>query len=212
MAEYRTPLPGILAALLEGGVNRILAMDRNAPQRLQRLDNRMLQLDIEGLGITLYFAFSDHRVEVGTRSDAEPDTVISGSPTALFAMAAPEGAGNWGSDASRVSISGDATLARDLERVFSQLEPDWEGSLSRIFGDVWGHQVATGLRSGAAQAKETVSTAGEMVDEYHKSAQGPVILSNEFAEFADAVDELDETSERIAERLGEIEKAPEEQA
>ena len=212
MAEYRTPLPGILAALLEGGVNRILAMDSKAPQRLQRLDDRMLQLDIEGLGITLYFAFSDHRVEVGTRSSAEPDTVISGTPTALFAMAAPEGAGNWGNEASRVSISGDATLARDLERVFSQLEPDWEGSLSRIFGDVWGHQGATGLRNGASHARQTVDTAGEMVDEYLKGAQGPVVLADEFAEFADTVDELGETSDRISRRLDELEKARDEQA
>ena len=94
MAEYRTPLPGILAALLEGGVNRILSMDENAAQRLQRLSGRMLQLDIEGVGISLYFAFAGQRVEVGTRSGSEPDTVISGSPGALFAMAAPEGVGN----------------------------------------------------------------------------------------------------------------------
>ena len=106
----------------------------------------------------------------------------------------------------------DRARARDLERVFSQLEPDWEGSLSRIFGDVWGHQVATGLRSGASYAKETVSTAGELVDEYLKSARGPVVLADEFAEFADTVDELGETGDRISERLDALEKAREEQS
>lgn len=212
MAGYRTPLPGILAALLEGGVNRILSMDENAAQRLQRLSGRMLQLDIEGVGISLYFAFAGQRVEVGTRSGSEPDTVISGSPAALFAMAAPEGVGYWGSDASRVTISGDATLARDLERLFSRLEPDWEGSLSRVFGDVWGHQVATGLRSGADRARETVNTAGEMVDEYLNSGQGPVVLAREFCEFSDTVDEIADTAERVARRLDDLEKKQEEEA
>ena len=50
MPEYRTPLPGILAAMLESGINRVLAMDPNTPQRLRRLDGRMLQLDLEGIG------------------------------------------------------------------------------------------------------------------------------------------------------------------
>ena len=53
MADYRTPLPGILAALLEGAVNRVLALDERSPGRLRRLSGRTLQLDIEGLGITL---------------------------------------------------------------------------------------------------------------------------------------------------------------
>ena len=117
MPAYKTPLPGILAAMLESGINRVLAMDENTPNRLQRLDDRMLQLDIEGIGITLYFAFNGQQVEVGTQSEFEPDTVISGSPMALFSMALPDEAGYWGTPESRVRISGDANLARDLERL-----------------------------------------------------------------------------------------------
>ena len=210
MPEYRTPLPGILAALLEGAINRILSMDDSSPARLQRLSGRMLQLDIEGLGITLYFAFTERRVEVGTRSDAEPDTVISGSPTALFSMAAPDGAGSWGLEGSRVTITGDATLARDLERLFSQLDPDWEGSLSRIFGDVWGHQVAAGLLSGAEQARKAVGEAGEMVDEYLDRGQGPVVHERELSEFGEALDELVDATDRISRRLDELHSAQEE--
>ena len=163
MPEYRTPLPGILAAMLETAINRLLDLDGKTPSRLERLDGRMLQLDIEGVGITLYFAFNGPHVEVGTRSDYEPDTVIAGSPYALFSMAVPDEAGGWAAPESRVRISGDATLARDLERLFSRLDPDWEGRLSRVFGDVWGHQVAAGLRASAEQAKATAENAGEML-------------------------------------------------
>jgi ubiquinone biosynthesis protein UbiJ len=210
MPEYRTPLPGILAALLEGGLNRILSLDENTPERLQRLAGRMLQLDIEGIGITLYFAFTDRRVEVGTRSDSEPDTVISGSPTALFSMAVPEGAGFWGTEDSRVTITGDANLARDLERLFSQLDPDWEGGLSRIFGDVWGHQVAAGLRSGAGRARETAGSAGEMIDEYLNRGQGPVVHAREFSEFSETVDEIREMADRMEELIDSLEREQEE--
>lgn len=204
MPEYKTPLPGILAAMLETGINRILALDENSPDRLERLDDRMLQLDLEGVGITLYFAFTRQHVEVGTRSEFEPDTVISGSPVALFSMAMPDGAGYWGSEESRVTISGDANLARDLERLFSRLDPDWEGSFSRLFGDVWGHQVAAGLRAGAAQARESAGTAGEILDEFLKSRQSPIAATEELRSFGEAVDDAASVMKEFEERLRKL--------
>jgi ubiquinone biosynthesis protein UbiJ len=210
MPEYRTPLPGILAALLEGAVNRVLSLDDQSATRLGRLSGRMLQLDIEGVGITLYIAFTDHRVEVGTRSGAEPDTVISGSPAALFTMAAPEGLGEWGADGSRVTITGDANLARDLERLFSQLDPDWEGGLSRILGDVWGHQVAAGLRSGAGQARKAAQDAGGMIDEYVKQGQAPVVHAAELEAFSESLTQLDETADRVEALIEKLEDPREE--
>jgi ubiquinone biosynthesis protein UbiJ len=199
--EYRTPLPGLLAALLETGVNRALALDPDSKVRLQRLADRMLRLDIEGVGISLFIAFTERRVEVGTRSEHEPDTTISGTPFALFAMAAPEGAGNWNAPGSRVTITGDANLARDLERLFSQLDPDWEGSLSRLLGDVWGHQVAAGLRTGAEQARRGAADAGAMLKEFIDRDDGPLVRAEELERFATGVDDLQAAVEKLERRL-----------
>lgn len=197
MPEYRTPLPGIMAALLEGAVNRILALDEDSPARLERLDGRLLQLDLDGVGITLFFAFNEQRVSVGLKADSDPDTVVSGTPVALFSMAMPDDGGSWGTPGSRVSISGDATLARDLERLFSRFDPDWEGRLSAILGDVWGHQLAAGISSGAEQAKEAFDTTGEMISEFLKRETGPLVGSAELKSFADAVDETRDAVERL---------------
>jgi ubiquinone biosynthesis protein UbiJ len=204
MAAYRTPLPGILAAMLETAINRILALDDLSSERLRRLDGRMLRLDLEGLGIALYFAFTDRHVEVGTQSKHEPDTTISGSPFALFTMAAPEEAARWGTPESRVNITGDANLARDLERLFSRLDPDWEGRLSRLFGDVWGHQVASGLRTGARQVKKSANQAGDMFSEYVQRSQGPVARGEELETFSRAVSEVREAAEELAARIDKL--------
>jgi len=207
MAEYRTPLPGILAAMLESAINRLIQLDDGSPARLDRLEGRMLQLDIETVGITLYFAFNGHRVEVGTRSSYVPDTVISGSPAALFAMAVPDEIVHWGSPQSRVTITGDANLARDLERLFSQLDPDWEGRISRIFGDVWGHQITAGLKAGVQQARESAGSASQMVNEYMEQNQAPVIRREELDEFAGAVEEAREAMEALESRIHQLEEA-----
>jgi len=201
MPDYRTPLPSILANTLELAINRILALDDSSAERLQRLQDRLLRLDMETVGISLYFSFGSDRVEVAIDSDNEPDTTISGSPAALFAMAVPEGAGNWGTPDSRVTITGDATLARDLERLFSRLDPDWEATFSRMFGDVLGHQVATGLRSGADQAREAASNAAEMVSEFLKRNEGPLVEIADIRAFSDAVDETRDAVERLEARI-----------
>jgi ubiquinone biosynthesis protein UbiJ len=156
----------------------------------------------------LFFAFNGPHVEVGTRSHFEPDTVISGSPFALFSMAAPDEAARWGEPASRVTITGDATLARDLERLFSQLDPDWEGRLSRLLGDVWGHQVAAGLRAGAAQAKQSASSAGEMLREYLQGSRGPLARREEVETFDAAITELAEDVERLERRVRKVTDGP----
>ena len=209
MPEYKTPLPGILAAMLESAINRLLDLDDDTPERMERLQGRMLQLNIEGVGVTLFFAFNGRQVEVGTRSEYEPDTVISGVPVALFAMAVPDGISNWGAPESRVSITGDANLARDLERLFSRLDPDWEGRLSRIFGDVWGHQVAAGLRAGAEQARDAAENAGDMISEYLQQNQGPVIRREEIEEFSQSVADASDSVDRLEARIRQREESQE---
>lgn len=209
MAHYRTPLPGILALTLETAVNRILALDDDSAERLERLEGRMLRLDLEGVGITLFFAFGGRHVEVGTGSEHEPDTVISGSPAALFSMAAPEEAARWGGSESRVSISGDANLARDLEQLFSRLDPDWEGRLSRLLGDVWGHQVAAGLRAGAGQFQRSAGDAADMLREYLQSPRAPVARADEIEIFSAAVDELRAAADRLESQLSGDQDDPE---
>lgn len=211
VADYRTPLPGLFASLLEGGINRVLELDEASPRRLQRLAGRRLQLDIEGVGITLYFTFDERRVRVSTRPAGEPDTVVSGSPSALFQMAAPEGMEGWGGSGSRVNVSGDAQLGRDLERLFSRLDPDWEGSLSRVFGDVLGFQLASGLRHGADYARQAATETGEMIEEYVQSGRGPLVLEREVAEFTGAVDDVAKRAEKLQRRLDRLTRREEDE-
>ena len=170
MAEYITPLPGMLALALETAINHVLQLDMESPSRVKKLEGRLLQLDLEGLNITLYFTFKHGVVRVRLHADATPDTVISGTPVALFSMAEPEDA-DWGLPDSKVQINGDASLARDLERIFRKLEPDWEGPLAGMLGDVAGHQAAQAIRQGVESARTTAKTAGKVLADLIKDRQ-----------------------------------------
>jgi len=167
MADYKTPLPAVLALALETAINQVLQLDIESPTRVNKLEGRLLQLDLEGLSISLFFSFKHGNVRVGLDADGTPDTTISGTPVALFSMAEPEDA-EWGLPDSKVQINGDASLARDLERIFSKLEPDWEGPLSGMLGEAAGHQIAQGTRQGAETAKQTAGTASKIFADFIK--------------------------------------------
>jgi len=172
MAEYKTPFPGMLAMTLETAINQVLYLDNESPSRVKKLQGKLLQIDLKGLAITLFFTFKYGNVKVGLDADGEPDTIISGTPVALFSMAEPEDV-NWGLPESKVTINGDASLARDLERIFSKLDPDWESPLIGVLGETAGYQAAQGIRHGVEAAKSTARTLGDMLSSYINKDRTP---------------------------------------
>ena len=146
-------------------------------------------------------------MQIGLQAEEEPDTVISGTPFALFAMAAPGDAANWGLPGSRVQISGDANLARDMEQVFSRLDPDWEGPMAGLFGDVLGFQFAAGLRQGVAAVREAAQSTAEMAGAYLRDEAPSLVRPFELKSFGDDVDKLREAVERLEKRLRQMQES-----
>jgi ubiquinone biosynthesis protein UbiJ len=199
--EYRTPLPQILAGLIEAGANRVLALDPESSTRLLKLQGKVLQLDLEGLEISLFLTFDSGNILAGLESDTEPDTIITGTPTALFAMAAPGEASNWGLPGSSVQISGDANLARDIERVFSKMEPDFQKPLTDILGDVVGFQFASGMKQGTEAVKKAVEQTAEMAGTYFRDESDFLVQPEELKGFNSAVDGLNDAIERLEAKI-----------
>ncbi len=214
MADYRTPIPALLAATLQSGVNAVLALDAESTARLERLEGRLLKLELDGAGITFYFTAGPHGIQVGLGNPAgdssgdgtEVDTTVKGTPAALFSMAAAEIGDGWSGPGSGVSITGDAALARDFERLFSRLDPDIESALAGLFGDVVGHQFAVGLREGSRRARAAAGTTGEVLGEVLREGagggrSGPLVGADEASRFADDVDALRDAIDRLEARL-----------
>jgi ubiquinone biosynthesis protein UbiJ len=206
MAPYRTPLPQLLATTLEAAVNRVLVLDADSAGRLRKLEKRILRLDIDGLGISLFFTSESGNVRIALQAERDPDTVISGTPFALFAMAAPGDAANWGLPGSRVQISGDANLARDLEEVFSRLDPDWEGPLAGLFGDVVGYQLAAGLKQGVEMIRETAQSTVDMAGAYLREEATTLVRPIELKSFGEDLDKLRAAVDRLEARIRKMQE------
>jgi ubiquinone biosynthesis protein UbiJ len=197
MSRYLTPLPGLLAGLIEGAIRRAIRLDDQAAGRLNALDGKSVQLVLEGVGIDLFFAGAGAGLNVSAESDATPDTIIRGTPNALLGLAVPD----WRASGSGVRIEGDAGTAQALEKLFRQLDPDWERLLTDQFGEVVGHQLWRVIQDALKIGKRSASLAGDQIGHYLREESGLLVTAPEVERFTAEVDDLREAVDRLESRL-----------
>ncbi|NBB91800.1 MAG: sterol-binding protein [Gammaproteobacteria bacterium] len=197
MSRYLTPLPGMLASAVEQALARAIALDENAPARLEPLRDKRVRLELVGLGIDLYFHGRKDALGVSAEDDAEPHTTISGTPVALLAMAVPD----WRAAGSGVRIEGEAGTGQAFEKLLKQLDPDWEAVFVERFGPVVGHQLWRMLSDARAGARHVSRTAAEQTARFLREESGLLVSREEVDEFVHEVDELREAADRLEARL-----------
>jgi ubiquinone biosynthesis protein UbiJ len=197
MGRYVTPLPGMLAAAIEQGIARAIALDDRGAERLAPLGGKLIRLELKGLGIDLYFLGHESGLAVTAEHDSEPDTTISGTPLALLAMAVPD----WRASGSGVRIEGEAGTGQAFEKLIKQLDPDWEAIFVDRFGTVIGHQLWRTLRDAGAGARHVSATAADQAARFLREESGLLVSRQEVDDFVHEVDELREAVDRLEARL-----------
>ena len=102
----------------------------------------------------------------------------------------------------KVSVSGEAQLAAELEALSRSLRWDVEEDLARIMGDVAAHRAAAAGAALWRWQKEAATRIGEALGAYAADEARLVVRRPECAVFAESVERLsralDELEERIA--------------
>jgi len=189
--------PAPLLRLLEGLLNRLLALDSSASAALTALEGRSVALRLKPWPSPLQLTVSAGRL---LASDANaPDLAISATPGALLAMAAERG--GFELPAGRIDISGDADLARRVQKLIAGLDPDWDRPFVQFFGEVAGFQLAKGVRGALAWGRATAKSMVLNSSEYLREESRDLIAPGELADFVDAVDVIRDDVERLEARI-----------
>ena len=200
MSAFKTPLPRLLAEVLSLALNEMIRLDTSerVAKRMALLDGRSVALCLTGVGIDLVFYGSEQSLQVTAKHpdefDAEQfDTVITGTPSALLAMAVPD----WASSQGSVRIEGDAAVAQALEQLMRQLDPDWETLWVERFGVVVGHQLHRLFKT-LLESGQTLSQVGiTQISDYVQTESPWAVDRATFNEVSHRVDELVEAIDRL---------------
>jgi ubiquinone biosynthesis protein UbiJ len=202
------PLLAPLGRALQALIERALALDPAARERLAPLEGRHVELTWSPADVGLRLSVAGGRIAIGPRA-GEADLSLAGTLAGFARLAFPDRAGAL--PPGKVQMAGDADLARTLGTLAQGFEPDLEAALSRWLGDANGAIAATTLRDAFAWARRSASTLAEDGADFLREESRDVPARDEVESFHADVDRLRDDVERLAARLARVKDALERQ-
>jgi ubiquinone biosynthesis protein UbiJ len=194
------PVLAVLGRALEAALNRVVDLDPETRTALRALDGRAITLTFRDTPLAMRIAVDGERLAIGPAFGGESALRVTAAPSALLALAFSRGRDEATTPGS-VDVSGDADLARRLERIARKFEPDFDEAFARVFGDVAGFQIARGVRRALATVRDGARAFARDTAEY-LSEEGRVIVPKaEVDVFLDDVDALRERTDRLEARV-----------
>ncbi|SFN33111.1 ubiquinone biosynthesis accessory factor UbiJ [Dokdonella immobilis] len=197
------PILKVLGRGLESALNRALSLDADTRDALGALDGRAIGIAFKGTGLAMRLAVEGQRLVVGPAFGGDNQLRVTATPGSLLglAFARLRGDGETAIPPGQVEISGDAELARRLERLATRFEPDIDEVFARAFGDVIGFQIARGFRRAIGGARRSASALVRDTADYLVEERRDLIAKPEMEQFLDEVDELRERADRFEARF-----------
>jgi len=207
--HFIKPLAG---RALEVALNRALALDTETRTELETLNGQRVVLALESPPVALQITVEGSQLRVGpVDGSSEPDLAIRSTLGGLFAQlpfVARAQAGNKPASA-RIRLSGDAGLARHLQRLAVGFDPDWQQPFVSVFGELLGVQIARAVRAALNHAQESAKYLAQSSADYLVEESRAVLGRAEWQSHCLDVQTLAEEMDQLAGRISRLHKRPE---
>ncbi|MGM0593574.1 MAG: ubiquinone biosynthesis accessory factor UbiJ [Pseudomonadota bacterium] len=189
---------------LEQALNAALALDEKSARRLQRLDGKVVAVELSGTGLRLHMQPTGNRLRLMGHYGGEADTTLRGAPFSMLRM----GLGRTGEGLFKggVEIDGDVELGTRFQQIFEKLDIDWEEHLSRLTGDIIAHQLGTTVRGLFAWGERSAEHLGEDIADYLQEERDALPVGWEVEHFIAAVDTLRSDTDRLEARVKRLQR------
>ena len=197
-------LKPIAGRALEAALARALALDADARESLARLEGRVIELSLAAPPLAMRLQVRDGRFAVGpARGHGEPDLAVHATLAGALAQL-PFLRRDDAPAVGRLHVSGDAELARTLQRMAGRFDPDWQQPFVAVLGEVLGVQVANALAASLTQARSLGGDFARSAAEYVTEESRDVMARAELDAFLDDVDTLRDDVDRLAARVSRL--------
>lgn len=192
---------------LEVALNRALALDEETRAALKALDGQCVAVTLTSPPLAVQVRVEGDALRVGPLdAEREPDLGVRSTLAGLLGQL-PMFRRDDAPPIGKLRIEGDAELARRLQQLAKNFDPDWQLPFVRVFGDIAGVQIAKALAAGLKQAQVAGRNLAETAAEYVTEESRDVVPRAELDAFHDDVDALRDDVERIAAKIARLQRA-----
>jgi ubiquinone biosynthesis accessory factor UbiJ len=194
----------IVLKLLDSAIAKVMALDGSVADRLVDLEGKRVQLSLASPDMSVHVSVKAGQLVLRGASLAPADLTIKTELSHLLALGmaklskTPVGLG-----VGKIHISGDAELARQMQQIADQFDPDWDAPFAAVFGDVLGFQLARGAKNVARYAMRVGTSFANSASEYVQEESKDVIPRAELEQFYDDIDALRDRLARTEARFND---------
>ena len=194
------PLAG---RVLQEALNRTLRLDPASAGKLQALEGRRIEAVLQAPDIALAVDVRDGLLVVGpVDATREPDIGFKGKLAGLLQSLPMFAQGKAPIGAMR--ISGDVELARLLQNLLKDFDPDWQEPFVKAFGPILGPQAAKFMREAFVHARNAAGNLARSGAEYATEEARVVVGKAELEDFLSQVDDIRQRGDRLQARVDRL--------
>ena len=191
---------------LEAALNRALALDVDTGTALRPLDGQRVALQLSAPLLALEIRVDGDCLRVGPVDAAnQPDLGVRTSLSGLLGQL-PMFRRDDAPPVGKLRIEGDAELARRLQQLAQNFDPDWQLPFTKVFGEIAGVQIAKAIAGALKHAQVAGRNVAETAAEYMTEESRDVVPRAELDAFHDDVDALRDDVERIAAKIARVQR------
>ncbi|WP_223668738.1 ubiquinone biosynthesis accessory factor UbiJ [Kangiella shandongensis] len=189
----------LLAPTIETVINKVVKLDPEALNKLDRLEHKVIAFHFTDIEQRLFFIIDEGYILVKSDIEREAQAELSGNLLSFFNLAS-----NDNSDPifkGEVRFSGEISTAQSFQNFFNELDIDWEEHLSQYIGDIAAYQFFKSGKSLHQWLSKTANTAQSNFSESLRFEAKAVPASIELENFYDDIADLKSDVERFAMRV-----------
>ena len=186
-------------------IHLLTRLDSQVFEPLRTHEGKIIGFELSELNHTLYFQITEDKLIYLPElpENDHVDTLISGRMSDFFNLW--QNAKNPSRSNSKIHIHGDMSLAESLNRVFAELDIDWEEKMARVLGDALAFQLTEVVKETRQWSKSKITQYQEDITDYLQNEKKILPTQIEVDAFCRKVDEIRDDVERLEARILKIE-------
>ncbi|MFT3931906.1 MAG: SCP2 sterol-binding domain-containing protein [Spongiibacteraceae bacterium] len=196
-------LKGVGLAGLETAINTALKLDPASRTKLGELEGDIFHIECTSPKIDIFLLPGADGVQLAMQWEGDVTAGLSGTRDDYLDLL-------HSNDAAATLINGNMRVIGDtgallkLRDIAASLDLDWEAPLTRVFGDIVGHQMARSLRFGSQLFFDAAKSLQRQVRDYMQEENPFLAKRWQFEQFKRDVVDIETRTAQLVERVEQL--------